>query len=93
MAICILTLSGCSKEEKEQVPTQIKSYTKELVQRDVVSVRNQIVPTFDSNGRLSSISTDSYLLSDEGTVKSSSKSTTTYVYDESAHTAVETDIM
>lgn len=93
MAICILTLSGCSKEEKEQVPTQIKSYTKELVQRDVVSVRNQIVPTFDSNGRLSSISTDSYMLSDEGTVKSFSKSTTTYVYDESAHTAVETDIM
>ena len=93
LAVLVLTLPGCSKEDKAQVSAEIKSYTTELVQGDAVMVRHQIKPAFDANGRLSSIFTESYMFSKEGATESYSKSTTTYVYAESSHTAVEIDIM
>lgn len=93
MAALALIFSGCSKENKEQAPADIKSYTKELVQGDVVKVRHQIVPSYDSKGRLSSLLTESNMLSNEGAVESSSKSETTFVYAESLHAAVEIDVL
>ena len=93
MAALVLILSGCSKEDREQATAVIKTYTKELVQSNVVSVRHQLVPAFDAKGRLCSMIIDSEYFSKEGEVTSSSKSTIAYAYDESAHTALEMNLL
>ena len=93
LAVLSLVIAGCGKEEKAKVSSEIRSYIMELVQDGAVSVRHQIEPAFDANGRLSSIVTESRTLNKDGETKSLSKSTSTYVYAESFHTAAEVNVL
>lgn len=93
MAVLVLTLWGCSKEDKAKVPAEIKSYTM-LVQRGAVATKHQIVPEFNSNGRLSKMTTESFRIEKgQTTMTKYDETTTTYAYDESAYTAVQTDVI
>ena len=89
-ALAIIS-SSCSKEQKPVSPV-IKSYSHSLFQNGIATVRHDIVPVFDPAGRISSVSTTSYIYSsEEKALKQNSTSTSSYTYNEFDHTAVRID--
>lgn len=91
IAALAIIISSCSKEEKPVSPV-IKSYSRSLIQNETVTVRHDIVPVYDPAGRISSVSSTSYIYStQENALKPNSSSTSSYTYNEFDHTAVRVD--